>query len=63
MLLRYYPAALQVFPDLSTQIALEFLRAYPTPQAAARLTFAELVDFAQQQGYLTPRNCPVVTLA
>ena len=35
VLLRYYPAALQVFPDLSTQIALEFIRTYPTPEAAA----------------------------
>jgi transposase len=58
VLLRYYPAALQVFPDLSTQIALEFIRAYPTPQAAARLTFAEFVDFAQQQGYSHPKKLP-----
>ncbi len=58
VLLRYYPAALQVFPDLSTQIALEFIRAYPTPQAAARLTLAELVDFAQQQGYSHPKKLP-----
>ncbi len=58
VLLRYYPAALQAFPDLSTQIALEFLRAYPTPQAAASLTLAELVDFAQQQGYSHPKKLP-----
>ena len=58
MLLRYYPAALQVFPDLSTQIALEFIRTYPTPQAAARLIFAEFVEFAQQQGYPHPKKLP-----
>jgi len=58
VLLRYYPAALQAFPDLSTQIALEFIQAYPTPQAAARLTWAELVDFAQQQGYSHPKKLP-----
>jgi len=49
---------LQVFPDLSTQIALEFIRTYPTPQAAARLTLVELVDFAQQQGYSHPKKLP-----
>jgi transposase len=58
VLLRYYPAALRVFPDLNTQIALEFIRTYPTPQAAARLTFAEFVDFAQQQGYSHPKKLP-----
>lgn len=58
VLLRYYPAALYVFPDLSTQIALEFIRAYPTPEAAAKLTFAEFVVFAQQQGYSHPKKLP-----
>jgi len=58
VLLRYYPAALHVFPDLSTGIALEFIRAYPTPQAAARLTLAELMDFAHQQGYSHPKKLP-----
>jgi transposase len=58
VLLRYYPAALQVFPDLSTQIALEFIRAYPTPEAAAGLTLAEFVEFAHQQGYSHPKKLP-----
>ena len=58
VLLRYFPAALQVFPDLSTQIALEFIRVYPTPEAAARLTLAEFVEFAQQQGYSHPKTLP-----
>jgi len=58
VLLRYYPAALQVFPDLSTQIALEFIRAYPTPQAAAKLTFAEFEAFAHQQVYPHAKKLP-----
>ena len=58
VLLRYYPAALRVFPDLSTQIALEFIRTYPTPAAAARLTLAGLVNFAHQQGYSHPKRLP-----
>jgi transposase len=49
---------LQVFPDLSAQIALEFIRAYPTPQAADRLTLAELLDFAHQQAYSHPKKLP-----
>ncbi|MBI4671350.1 MAG: IS110 family transposase [Chloroflexi bacterium] len=31
LLARYYPAALQVFSDITTQIALEFLQIYPPP--------------------------------
>jgi transposase len=58
VLLRYYPAALQVFPNPNTQIALEFIWTYPTPQAAARLRYAEFVEFAQQQGYSHPKKLP-----
>lgn len=35
VLLRYYPAALQIFSCLS-QIGTDFIQAYPTPQAARR---------------------------
>lgn len=55
VLLRYYPAALQVFSRLDTQIALAFLQAYPTPQAAAQLSFADFKSFATEQGYPRPR--------
>jgi hypothetical protein len=58
VLLRYYPSALQAFPDLSTQIALEFIQAYPTPEAAARLSWADFVDFAHQQAYSHPKKLP-----
>ncbi len=58
LLLRYYPAALEVFSSLKTQIALQFLRRYPTPQAAARLTWAEFKAFALAQGYPNPRKLP-----
>jgi transposase len=59
ILLRYYPAALDVFSSLKTQIALQFLRRYPTPQAAASLTWAEFEAFALAQGYPNPRKLPV----
>lgn len=58
VLLRYYPAALQVFGNLDTQIALNFIQAYPTPQAAADLNVAEFRAFATQHRYPKPRQLP-----
>jgi transposase len=58
VLLRYYPAAVQVFSSLQTLIALHFIRTYPTPQAAADLTWAEFQAFAQQHGYRRPKKLP-----
>lgn len=55
VLLRYYPGALQVFSSLDTQIALAFIQAYPTPQAAAHLSFADFKAFAATQGYTKPK--------
>jgi transposase len=48
---RYYPAALCVFSDIQTQTALQFVRAYPTPAAAAALGFDEFSSFATTHGY------------
>jgi transposase len=45
----YYPRPLEVFGDLETQIALDFLERYPTPQALSRLTKRQWNRFAQQQ--------------
>jgi transposase len=58
VLLRYYPAATQVFSHLRTQIALHFIATYPTPQAATALTWAEFQAFAQQHGYRHPKKLP-----
>jgi transposase len=58
VLLRYYPAALHVFSDIMTQIGLEFVRTYPTPSAAAALTFEEFKRFAAEQGYSHPKKLP-----
>ena len=46
---RYYPAAITVFSELTAQIELAFIVAYPTPQAAAQLTWAEFQAFAAQR--------------
>ena len=49
VLCRYYPAALTVFSALTAQIELAFILAYPTPQAAAQLTWTEFQEFAVQR--------------
>jgi len=57
VLLRYYPAALQVFKGgLTTQIAPAFIQAYPTPQAAQILSYAEFASFARSHGYRHLQN-------
>jgi len=58
VLLRYYPAGLVAFGNLSSQISLQFLLTYPTPQAAANLTWAEFEEFAHQQGYSHRQQLP-----
>lgn len=58
LLLRYYPAALSVFGSLTAQITLQFLQQYPTPQAAADLTWLEFEAFARTHGYPAPKRLP-----
>jgi transposase len=58
VLWRYYPNATQVFSALDKQIALEFIRTYPTPQMAQQLSIAEFNSFAKQQGYTQPSKLP-----
>jgi transposase len=58
VLLRYYPSALHVFSSLRTQIALQFICAYPTPEAADALSFAEFEAFACLHGYPQPKRLP-----
>jgi hypothetical protein len=57
VLWRYYPVALTVFSELTAQIELVFITAYPTPQAAAQLTYAEFQAFAAQPITPSPANC------
>jgi len=45
----YYPRALEVCEDLTTQRARAFLAAWPTPEAAAALTPQQWQPFAQAQ--------------
>jgi transposase len=56
VILRYYPASLNVFSELTRPITLNFLKEYPTPQAAATLTFDEFQAFARSHRYPRPGN-------
>lgn len=55
VLLRYYPAATGIFSDLTSQIALHFIQTFPTPQAAAALSFEAYRDFGRQHRYTQRR--------
>ena len=58
VLLRYYPAALQVFSKLSTPITLNFILAYPTPQAAACLGYQAFETFAVEHKHSRHQQLP-----
>jgi transposase len=47
----HWPGAKQVFSRLGSEIALAFLDAYPTPEAAARLGEARLAAFCRRHSY------------
>jgi transposase len=52
----HWPGAKQVFSRLASEIALAFLEAYPTPQAAARLGEARLAAFCRRHSYRGGRS-------
>lgn len=58
VLLRYYPAALQVFSSVRVEICQAFIQDYPTPQAAAQLDFETFKAFAQQNHYSHYKRLP-----
>lgn len=49
----YYPRPLEVFGNLETKIALDFLKAYPTPQALSKLNHRGWNRFAKRQHHLS----------
>ncbi len=57
----YYPAVTHLFSSLDRAITLAFLRRFPTPEAAGRLTRSRLARFLQREGY-TGRTDPDVLL-
>jgi len=57
----YYPAATKLFSGLDRSITLAFLRRYPTPAEAERLTAHRLARFLARQGY-SGRTAPEVLI-
>lgn len=51
VLARYYPALLSAFRQVQGPVALHFIQAYPTPAAAAQLTWDQFQLFARQHRY------------
>lgn len=59
VLLRYYPGAVRVFKSgLTSQIAPEFVLAYPTPAEAQALSYAEFDGFARRHAYPHRQELP-----
>jgi transposase len=58
ILLRAYPLAQGLFGDLTTQLALHFLLAFPTQPQAQSLTFADFTTFCRQHRYSHPKLMP-----
>ena len=56
VLLRYYPAALEVFSTLEAQIAQAFIVQYPTPAQAGQLTLQEFETFAREHHHSQPKK-------
>jgi transposase len=53
----YYPRPLEVFNDLESQIALDFLKQYPTPQALSELSRRNWNRFAKREHHLSEARC------
>ena len=53
----YYPRPLEVFSDLETNIARDFLKEYPTPQALSKLNRRRWNRFAKRDHHLSEARC------
>ena len=58
----FWPGAAAIFADISSPIALAFIRRYPTPDSAERLGTKRLASFLAQHGY-PGRRTPAELLA
>ena len=53
----YYPRPLEVFGDLESKIARDFLKHYPTPAALSKLSRKQWKRFATRQHHLGEARC------
>lgn len=58
----FWPGAACIFADITSPIGLAFLRRYPSPASAARLSEAQLLRFCRAQHY-SGRRSPAELLA
>ena len=58
----FWPGAACIFADITSPIGLAFLRRYPSPASATRLSEAQLLRFCRAQHY-SGRRSPVELLA
>ena len=56
ILLRYYPAILEAFPQLNSVVFLAFLQAFPTPQQAQSFSFEQLKTFLGRHHHTQSRS-------
>ena len=63
ILLRYYPAILEAFPQLNSVVFLVFLQAFPTPQQAQSLSFEQLKAFLREHHHTQSRSWPKIYVA
>jgi transposase len=55
-LVRYYPAALEIFSTLDSPITLAWIQEYPTPAAGQALRYTEFQDFLRRHHHTQPRK-------
>lgn len=56
VLLRYYPAALELFTHLDAPVTLAFIQTYPTPEAAAKLSYEDFASFLRKHHHSQPKT-------
>ena len=59
VLLRYYPAALEVFSSLDQPVTLAFLQCFPTPSASRSLSFEQFTHFLQEHHHTKRQAWPL----
>lgn len=55
-LLRYYPAAIEIFSSLDSQISLEWICKYPTPREAKLVSYEVFAEFAKENHHPQPNK-------
>jgi len=63
ILLRYYPAILDAFPQLNSVVFLAFLQAFPTPSQSQSLSFEQLKTFLREHHHTQSHSWPRIYAA